>query len=736
MCNAASQPRWRAALLALLLAMSALVCAPLQAAAPESTATSYQALIDVLEDRSARDQLIRILRSELDAAQAGAAAAETDPPADPVRITPARQLALWTQGLAEGLATRLDQTLASARALLAGQRGAWREISPAQWQGILRDLGLVILATLGAHVLLRRLAQSAYARADRHARQDHALQRLLAIGLAAVLDLLLILLAGLTGYGVGLFAVGEGGSLDTRATLFINAFVIIEVFKALLRVAFSPRHPGLRPFAMSDAVAGYWNSKLAWFAGLVGYGMLVVVPIVNKSISSALADLLGLLVMLGSVGFALRVILGNRRILRDRLLARAAAMQLAVNALLLRLLARTWHLLALGYLGILLVVSQLRPETALPFMAMATLKSLLAIGLGIWVSRQLGRLRRRGVPLSEGLRRSMPLLQRRLNTYVPAVLQLLRIGLTLAVLLFILDAWGLFDLDAWLASPVGVQTLSVIVRLALILGLSLGLWIAMASAIEHRLSPQTGRGEPGAREKTLLTLFGNALAVVFVTMTTMIALSQIGVDIAPLLAGAGVLGLAVGFGAQKLVQDIITGVFIQLENAMNTGDVVTVQGITGTVERLTIRSVGLRDLHGTFHLVPFSAVSNVSNFSRDFAQHVAEYRFDHDQDIEPVIGELEAAYTRLRQDPAQAGKLLNEQLEVMGITELGERGVTVRVRIKTTPGDQFGVGRAYNAEVKRHFDAAGIEIPYPHRTLHFASPLPSGSAATPPAGEA
>ena len=148
-------------------------------------------------------------------------------------------------------------------------------------------------------------------------------------------------------------------------------------------------------------------------------------------------------------------------------------------------------------------------------------------------------------------------------------------------------------------------------------------WAVIAAWIDTRLSLDLPGRNVTARTRTLLSLFKNAVTVVAVVFGLMMALSELGIDIAPLLAGAGVIGLAIGFGAQKLVQDIITGIFIQIENAINEGDVVTVAGTTGVVEKLTIRSVGVRDLDGIYHIVPFSAVDTVSNFMRLFSYHVA-----------------------------------------------------------------------------------------------------------------
>lgn len=201
-------------------------------------------------------------------------------------------------------------------------------------------------------------------------------------------------------------------------------------------------------------------------------------------------------------------------------------------------------------------------------------------------------------------------------------------------------------------------------------------------------------------------------------MTLMLVLAEIGINIGPLIAGAGVLGLAIGFGAQKRVQDIITGVFIQLENAINTGEVVTAGGITGTAERLTIRSLGIRDLSGTYHVIRFSSVDTVSNYMRGFAYHVGEYGVAYREDTDKVIVRLREAFAELIADPDQKAQIL-EDLEVHGVTALADSSVNIRVRIKTMPGSQWAVGRAYNRLVKYHLDAGGIEIPFPHLTMYF-----------------
>ncbi|MEM7296420.1 MAG: mechanosensitive ion channel domain-containing protein, partial [Pseudomonadota bacterium] len=170
-----------------------------------------------------------------------------------------------------------------------------------------------------------------------------------------------------------------------------------------------------------------------------------------------------------------------------------------------------------------------------------------------------------------------------------------------------------------------------------------------------------------------------------------------------------------------LVQDIITGIFIQLENAINEGDVVTVAGVSGVVEKLTIRSVALRDLAGTYHLIPFSAVDTVANFMRRFAYHVEVVGIAYDSDVDVAKQAMHEAFDALAASPAGADILA--PLEWHGVVGLADSSVNLRVRIKTKPGTQWAVGRAYTEHVKRALDVAGVEIPFPHRELKLPASL-------------
>ena len=683
-----------------------------------------EALADLLEDEQARQQLIDHLRQQAAAPEASDAAAAAAPPSLP-------------QQLAELTSRVVNDVSHDAQAVfnvLAGLFQAGSDASTLDWDYFFTaavNLGMVIVATVALFLIFRRLVRPLFSRLNQWSLSathlNPVIRLVICVILAALVDVAVVALAYIGGNLAATFAVGEAGELSTRASLFLNAFLIIELIKTGMRMLFSSRYDALRLLPISAAEARYWNRWLARLIGLVGYGMLVVAPLASTYLTPALGQAVGTLIMLGAFVYAVVVVLKNRLRMRGELKGIALRSDFTATRISLQLLARTWHLIALAYFLMVLVLTLTRPADALPFVLFATLKSVAAVVVGILLSNLLTHSIGRRIQLSDDLRQKLPLLEPRLNSYIPNALRIIRTLILISVVLLVLDAWGAFNLAAWYASESGRTIVGTLFSVAMILLLAIALWLTLASLIEHKLNPSANHAIPSARAQTLLSLFRNALAITLLTMTIMIVLAEIGINIGPLIAGAGVLGLAIGFGAQKLVQDIITGIFIQVENAMNTGDVVTVGGITGTAERLSIRSVGIRDLSGTYHVVPFSSVDTVSNYMREFGNHLGEYNIAYRENIDEAIEQLQLAYEALKENTEHGHKLL-APLDVAGVTTLGDNGVTIRVIIKTTPGDQWGVGRAYNRLVKMHFDAAGIEVPFPHTTLYFGQDK-NGSAA-------
>ncbi|MCG5515874.1 mechanosensitive ion channel [Ectothiorhodospira sp. 9100] len=669
-------------------------------------------LADLLEDEQARTALIEELRRG--AAETEAAQAEE---AKPAASFPGR-VAQLTQSLAEGAVTEVEAAVQSGRV-------AWHQLKAADLMDLTLQMGLLaglIAATLVTLWLLSWVARFAYRRLNGYAFSRTGtvgiIRRGVAIVSSLIIDVITVLLAWLAGYAIALFVLGASGQMTTQTTLFLNAFLIVELLRAAIRLIFSKRWSGLRPVPLTDEEAAYWTAWTTRMAVFLGYGLLFVVPVINQSVAPELGRTTALIIVFMAFLKGVALIMQNRKRAKQRLTTLAERMETGFAQISLNLIAKTWHFVALIYLAAILGTTVLFPAQALPFMLTATVQTLIAGMIGIALSAFLTRVILRRIHLPEDTRDRFPQLEERLNAYIPTTLKITRFTILAIVAGVILDAWTPFSLSAWVVSDSGSLIISKIIAVTLIIGFTLVLWLVVASWIEFKLNPATGNGEPNPRARTLLTIFRNAIAIALIVMTVMVVLAEIGINIGPLIAGAGVLGLAIGFGAQKLVQDVITGVFIQLENAVNVGDVVTAGGMTGTVERLTIRSMGLRDLSGTYHLMPFSSVDVVSNYMREFAYHVGEYGVAYREDTDQVIARLRDAFAELRSMPEMAPNILGD-LEVHGVTALADSSVNVRVRIKTTPGMQWAVGREYNRLVKRHFDAASIEIPFPHMTLYF-----------------
>jgi small-conductance mechanosensitive channel len=708
------------ALAGLLSLVMLLVAAPsfAQEAGAESD-PAYGTLADLIEDESSRNALIEELRA-LQAARAnveedGAVPAEriaAESPSDqqPEEVSFARRMAATTGNLAANMGDQFAALGAALGGLVgAGQAQADEavaaEVNLQEVGAAAVNLAILVIATFVVFLVLRAIASPAFrsfsAWAQRGSEKFAMLRTIVAVAVAALVDVIVVALAYVAGGFVSSLLVNEVNADATRLALFLNAFLVVELVKAALRMMFSSGYEGLRLIPVGAGQARYANRFLANLTGFIGYGMLVLVPILNFHMSPVLGTAVGTLVMLLALLYAVAVILKKRP-----------------GRLALGVSARLWHLAALAYALMVFAVTVINPETALPYVALATLETLIYVGVGLLVSVVLTQMIGKEIQLSDRVNEKLPRLQARVNTYVPTGLKVIRALILALVVILSLDAWEVYDLAAWYATAAGAQTVGVVIHILVILAVAAAVWIGIASLLEHKLTPAED-ADPAtvARANTLMGLFHTTLAIAIIIMTLMIVLAEIGINIGPLIAGAGVLGLAIGFGAQKLVQDVITGVFIQLENAMNTGDFVTAGSNSGTVERVGIRSVALRDLYGTYHIVPFSSVDAVSNFTREYGNHVGEYGIAYRESIDDAIVQLEAAFEELKEGPHKDNILA--PMTVAGVTALADSSVNIRVVIKTTPGNQWAVGRAYNRLVKIYFDKAGIEIPFPHTTLYF-----------------
>jgi len=223
------------------------------------------------------------------------------------------------------------------------------------------------------------------------------------------------------------------------------------------------------------------------------------------------------------------------------------------------------------------------------------------------------------------------------------------------------------------------------------------------------------------RAYTLTHIVRDVARIAIVVVGTMMILSEIGVDLKPMLAAAGLGGLAIGFGAQSLVKDLISGFFILLENSVRVGDVIEVAGVSGIVEEIELRTIKLRDLSGNVHVVPNGVIDKVKNMTKDYSYYVFNIGVAYREDVDEVMGVLQEIAADLRRDPGFADDIL-APLDMLGVDQFADSAVVIKCRVKTQPIKQWRVGREMNRRIKNTFDAKGIEIPFPHQTIYWGEP--------------
>lgn len=273
------------------------------------------------------------------------------------------------------------------------------------------------------------------------------------------------------------------------------------------------------------------------------------------------------------------------------------------------------------------------------------------------------------------------------------------------------------ELWAWLTQH-GVRILVIVVLAAVLVRVT----AAVAARAEQDLGSGTGLDalERRKRAQTIGSLVRRTLAFLIWTMAVLIVLRELDIDITPVLTGAGIAGLAVGFGAQTLVRDYISGFFLIVEDQVRVGDVAEVNGTGGLVEQINLRTIVLRDFEGTVYVIPNGEIKTLGNRTKDFSYYVIDLPVSFEEDTDVVTDAVRAAAEELMADPAFAPSIL-EPLEVVGVDAFGTSQVILKFRIKTVPLKQWEVGRELRRRIKKVFDARGIDMPHPQiaiRTIH------------------
>ena len=705
------------ACLLLFLAMPGAAWAqPAPQAEPAAQATGAEPLallLDVLRDDAARAALIADLESRLEAEPEESEPQESEPQESepepsataPPSATLGGQIAVFTQDLAQNVAGSFSDIARQMRAV-PRMFSALGRADFAVLGGLARDLGLLVLATYGVYLALRLVTEHVRRRLRLQTVRSGWLAGLAAFAALLISNLAMVLGAWAAGQALAVGVLSETGRPAFAHALFLNAFLVVEAVQAVLRALLSPKDEPSRILHLEDADAKsltFW-SRLT--LSVLAFGQLLLVPVFARYVAYNAGQAVSVIVYAVTLALLFHLVLRVRAPVAAWLEKHGAAGPESA----LPWLARLWHLPVLAYLLVLFATAILWPGPVLVELLYASVTIIVAAVLGIAAATLLSRLVMLGFKLPSSVSSRVPRLEQRLNAVVPRALTALRLLVFAVVAAITLDAVGLFSVSQWLESEYGGRVATATITVGLILSVAFGAWLALSSWVDYQIQPARGR-PVNARKRTLLTLLRNAATIAIVLLAAMFSLSEIGLDIAPLLASAGVIGLAVGFGAQRLVQDIITGIFIQLEGAMDVGDVVSIGGITGRVERLTIRSAGLRDDSGVYHIIPFSSVTTVSNFMRGFAYAVSELSVANQSDIDAVRQAMSDAFDQLRADPRFKSDIVATGIDWMGLERFTDAAMVVRARIKTLPGKQWGVQRAFNAALRTIFAERGIKIP-------------------------
>ena len=236
--------------------------------------------------------------------------------------------------------------------------------------------------------------------------------------------------------------------------------------------------------------------------------------------------------------------------------------------------------------------------------------------------------------------------------------------------------------------------------------------------VESSKQDQHTSTEQQKRVETLVRLLRQAVIVVIWVVAALVILREIGVDIAPILASAGIVGLAIGFGAQNLVRDVISGFFMILENQVRVGDVAIVNGTGGLVEKVNFRTIVLRDLSGTVHVFPNGTINTMANLTSEWSAYVFDIGVAYKEDVDHVMEIMRQVGEEMRTDQT-FGAMMVDNVEIFGVDSFADSAVVIKGRLKTIPIKQWDVGREYRRRLKYRFDAEGIEIPYPHHSIYF-----------------
>jgi len=681
----------------------------------DASARDIESLIQTLENSEARQKLVEQLRTLLEAQGKTEAEAETT------------SIGARLINALAARAKEADEVIQGAIIVFrdASKVGDWFRAqvdTPAtrqEWVNLIYKLIIVLIAAVAAGWIVRSLLAHPRRAVEGRAAESYIV-RLLFLVIRTFLDFIPVVAAAAAAHIV-LPLTEPRDQTRLAVVTVITAYVLAEGIMVLARMVLAPRVEGLRFIPAGGETSNYlyvWARRFTYLWVYVYYLVLVLGALgLPPASQHFITLLLGLVIATLSIIFVLQ----NRKPFADFLRTEDEISEHGHPLVALRnRLADVWHALTIIYISAVFLIWALRVENGFENFLRSSVVTVLAIIVAMLVGHVIQRGVARGFSVSDDVKTRYPGLEDRANRYLPLLNRVLRLVITLVAITVILEAWGA-DVLGWFEGPAGERVLSAAVSIIIVLVVALVAWEGASAAIERYLNKTELDSSALARRdraRTLLPLLRNVLMFTISVLVILVVLAELGVSIGPLLAGAGIVGLAIGFGSQKLVQDVITGGFIVFEDAVAVGDVVTVAGTSGRVEGMSIRSIRLRDLSGNVHNIPFSAVDTVTNMTKEFSFYVFEVGIAYRESVDEVMDVLRGLGQELKDDPDFGPKII-EPLEILGVDAFADSAVIIKCRFKTMPIEQWVVGREFNRRMKNKFDELGIEIPFPHQTIYM-----------------
>jgi small-conductance mechanosensitive channel len=531
---------------------------------------------------------------------------------------------------------------------------------------------------------------------------------------------------------VGIATLLLGTELGYRATTrlaivaIVNAYAICRGLVCIVRALVNP--PGL--FTVRAETAAYieiWVRRIVT-VGVAGFAIANIALLfgLHRGGYAALLRLVMLVVHL----FVVVIILQCRRPIADAIRASNGSSG-AVSRLRNRV-AGLWHVLAIAVVLALWGVWALNIRNGYALMLQYFVGTITVALVTRLASIVVLSLIDRGFRIKPEILQRFPGLETRANRYVPLLRRIVSAIIVTIGLIALLEVWGVDAMVWFYGGQIGSRLLSAVVTIGIAALAAAAVWEASNALMDRQLTMLTRDGHyaRAARLRTFQPMLRTALLCVIVTVVALTALSEIGVNVAPLLAGAGIVGVAIGFGSQKLVQDVITGLFLLLENVVQVGDTVTVSGLTGTVENLSIRTIRLRAGDGAVHIVPFSAVTSITNASRGMGNAAVSVNVSYKEDTDRVGQILKDIVAEMRTEP-EYRPLIRGDLELWGVDKVDGSMAQVVGQIRCSADGRWPVQREFNRRMKRRFQECGIEIASGSQTILMQMPVAEDAGTGP-----